>query len=182
MNMRRGISHVCCQLLHPFAARSTFKFNFSSIRGSHPLCTDQEWSTRYSVRLALVLLLDQEPTHRRSRENSVVVQRWSRLFKFRWCNDGSRPPQTRSRRSRSVERGTRSLERVCERHFQSVLFVFRFLFFQPLTVFSYDNLVFSTVDQPVGTGYSYMATNSYVHDLPEASLDLAISPISIAIC
>ncbi|GAA5981126.1 hypothetical protein JCM11641_003121 [Rhodosporidiobolus odoratus] len=31
----------------------------------------------------------------------------------------------------------------------------------------YANVIF--VDQPVGTGYSYMATNSYVHDLPEAA-------------
>ncbi|KAJ8297313.1 Pheromone-processing carboxypeptidase KEX1 [Rhodotorula toruloides] len=31
----------------------------------------------------------------------------------------------------------------------------------------YANVIF--VDQPVGTGYSYMSTNEYVHDLPEAS-------------
>jgi carboxypeptidase C (cathepsin A) len=28
-------------------------------------------------------------------------------------------------------------------------------------------LVSETVDQPVGTGYSYMSTNEYLHDLPE---------------
>ncbi|GAA5860300.1 hypothetical protein JCM8547_003456 [Rhodosporidiobolus lusitaniae] len=31
----------------------------------------------------------------------------------------------------------------------------------------YANVIF--IDQPVGTGYSYMATNSYVHELPEAA-------------
>ncbi|BGP58777.1 Cell death protease [Rhodotorula toruloides] len=31
----------------------------------------------------------------------------------------------------------------------------------------YANVIF--IDQPVGTGYSYMSTNEYVHDLPEAS-------------
>ncbi|GAA6041532.1 hypothetical protein JCM8097_004247 [Rhodosporidiobolus ruineniae] len=31
----------------------------------------------------------------------------------------------------------------------------------------YANVIF--IDQPVGTGYSYMATNAYVHDLPEAA-------------
>ncbi|GJN92002.1 hypothetical protein Rhopal_005030-T1 [Rhodotorula paludigena] len=31
----------------------------------------------------------------------------------------------------------------------------------------YSNVIF--IDQPVGTGYSYMQTNSYVHELPEAA-------------
>ncbi|GAA6047466.1 hypothetical protein JCM3770_005761, partial [Rhodotorula araucariae] len=31
----------------------------------------------------------------------------------------------------------------------------------------YANVIF--IDQPVGTGYSYMATDSYVHELPEAA-------------
>ncbi|GAA6008167.1 hypothetical protein JCM10207_007051 [Rhodosporidiobolus poonsookiae] len=31
----------------------------------------------------------------------------------------------------------------------------------------YANVIF--IDQPVGTGYSYMSTNSYVHELPEAA-------------
>ncbi|GAA5923503.1 uncharacterized protein JCM15063_003667 [Sporobolomyces koalae] len=31
----------------------------------------------------------------------------------------------------------------------------------------YANVIF--IDQPVGTGYSYMATNAYVHELPEAA-------------
>ncbi|GAA5861536.1 hypothetical protein JCM1840_005403 [Sporobolomyces johnsonii] len=31
----------------------------------------------------------------------------------------------------------------------------------------YANVIF--IDQPVGTGYAYMATNSYVHELPEAA-------------
>ncbi|CEQ38572.1 SPOSA6832_00002 [Sporobolomyces salmonicolor] len=29
--------------------------------------------------------------------------------------------------------------------------------------------IIATVDQPVGTGYAYMETNAYVHDLPEAA-------------
>lgn len=40
------------------------------------------------------------------------------------------------------------------------------LFFTSLTHLSSRS---STVDQPVGTGYSYVATNAYVHELPEVS-------------
>jgi hypothetical protein len=38
------------------------------------------------------------------------------------------------------------------------------------------SLCFRSVDQPVGTGYSYMSTNEYVHELPEVRLRRVGSP------